>query len=192
MYLTLHQFRVPPPLPNPVSSAAYYPNHPPSVHTDASSPHQGQPSHYAGMPPFGSHYSAPPLGQTMPPTYVSPPWPLPNSVHIAPSSGPSHPSDAPSSHHGDQSGLSASTHSSSTHHVAPPPTIDPSMAALIAHIMASNQQNAQAMQMLAISNNPRGPRVPFPTWDGSKVNLPLFLARIESYKSDPFFAPVTN
>ena len=58
--------------------------------------------------------------------------------------------------------------------------------------MASNQQNAQAMQMLAISNNPRGPRVPFPTWDGSKVNLPLFLARIESYKSDPFFAPVTN
>ena len=27
------------------------------------------------------------------------------------------------------------------------------MAALIAHIMASNQQNAQAMQMLAMSNN---------------------------------------
>jgi len=66
------------------------------------------------------------------------------------------------------------------------------MAALIAHILASNQQNAQAMQMLAMSNNPCGPQVPFPTWDGSKVNLPLFLARIESYKTDPFFAPVTS
>jgi hypothetical protein len=72
------------------------------------------------------------------------------------------------------------------------PTIDPSMATLIAHIMSSNQQNAQAMQMLAMSSNLRGPRVPFPTWDGSKVNLPLFLAQIESYKSDPFFASVTN
>jgi hypothetical protein len=87
---------------------------------------------------------------------MPPPWPLPNSVHLPPSSGLSQPSDASSSHHGDQSVISASTYPSSNRQVAPLPTIDPSMAALIARIMALNQQNAQAMQMLAMSNHPRG------------------------------------
>ena len=48
------------------------------------------------------------------------------------------------------------------------------------------------MSILAYNNCPRGPTITFPKWDGQPGTVPIFLAQIESYKADPWFARVTN
>ena len=82
-------------------------------------------------------------------------------------------------------------------------TVDPTTA-LISLMQQSLQQNATIIMQLNSCQSPHPPQPqlmsylfktqcpPFPTWDGTPSTTPMFLAQIETYKPNSFYAGVHN
>ena len=68
------------------------------------------------------------------------------------------------------------------------------MQFLMAQLVQQNQQTQAIMQQLAnsttYSQTPKKPSATFPEWDGQIASVPYFLAKLESYKADPYFSKV--
>ena len=62
-------------------------------------------------------------------------------------------------------------------------------------IALQQQQLAMATNFTAatmLTTKPKYPTVKFPKWDGKNKPILIFLAKLNSYMVDPFFANVTN
>ena len=66
------------------------------------------------------------------------------------------------------------------------------MQLLMEQLLQSNNIMAQGLQSLATQSSPKGPSTIFPRWDGQHVSIPYFMVGVESYKRNPYFAPVKD
>ena len=62
-------------------------------------------------------------------------------------------------------------------------------------IMLQQQQLAMAQNFTTATSTAaqiKYPTIKFPKWDGKRSTVPVFLAQLDSYKGDPYFAAVTD
>ena len=62
-------------------------------------------------------------------------------------------------------------------------------------IMLQQQQLAMAQNFAAATTTAaqvKYPSIKFPKWDGQRSTVPVFLAQLDSYKREPYFAAVTD